>query len=211
MLAYNLCACSKSGLSAAVLRISCLIAAIVASLFSRFELFHHLSTIVGLVVCFSIFVAPALLLKYLVLDPFSTLLDLPLRHTSKIIRTQTLIHTLLLGGARSLLSGRQGKRAPPPLSPEPSADSSLLRLLALLPGREFPFQRRTECFWIIRSMFFSDKSLVPISAGFSLPRVLTSCSRCASVRCNSYGSLVAEVSCHRLKIEPMRIVWPSGI
>ena len=37
MLASNLCACSKSGLSVAVLRISCLIAAIVASRFSQCE------------------------------------------------------------------------------------------------------------------------------------------------------------------------------
>ena len=45
------------------------------------KLFHHLSTIVLLVVCLSIFFVPALLLKYLPLDPFSTLLDL-LRHHS---------------------------------------------------------------------------------------------------------------------------------
>ena len=65
-----MCACSRSGLSATVLRISCLIAAIVASVASK--LFHHLSTIVELVVCFSIFVVLVLLLKYLLLDPFST-------------------------------------------------------------------------------------------------------------------------------------------
>ena len=45
------------------------------------KLFHPLSMIVGLIVCFSIFVVPVLLLKYLLLDPFSTLLDL-LRHHS---------------------------------------------------------------------------------------------------------------------------------
>ena len=45
------------------------------------KLFHHLSTIVGLIVCFSIFVVLALLLRYFLIDPFSTLLDLVLRHS----------------------------------------------------------------------------------------------------------------------------------
>ena len=45
------------------------------------KLIRHLSTIVGLVVCFSIFVAPALLLKYLLLDPFAILLDLFCHHS----------------------------------------------------------------------------------------------------------------------------------
>ena len=37
---------------------------------------------------------------------------------------QTVVRTLLLGGARYLLSSNQSKRVPPPLSPEPSTNQA---------------------------------------------------------------------------------------
>ena len=104
-----------------------------------------------------------------------------LRNHKRLWRThiQTVMRTPLLGGARCLLSGRQCKRAPPPLSPEPSVDSSLLGVLAVILVRCYPLQRSYEVLFslsMIRFMSFSARSLDPISAGFSRPGVLTSCS-----------------------------------
>ena len=77
-----MCACSKSGLSATVLRVSCLIAAIVASRFSRFDtVSSSVNDRRAGCLLLNLRRMPVLLLKYLLLDPFSTLLGLFFRHS----------------------------------------------------------------------------------------------------------------------------------